>query len=881
MEEPNNLCEILEIAAENQWQHGLLINLPQGWQRDTTQYSKYDVAFNHKEQPEETQGPGEGEQDGHPEDSKEPEDDRPQLPTGWISYKTLLNNVRTESHAVEALMNMHGAEIVLICTDNQLDHIHWFWAVVCAGGVPCMATKFSDDLEQRKKQILNLKETLNNPLILTSSNLRGLFADDDSKDLDELTLWTFSEIQKSRDRILEHRPPPISHGCTQWVSTNPSSGLRRLHTVDYNGLSVFTKGHTKGVYELAVLMLTSGSTGNAKAVCLTSAQIIASVQGKSAAHNTTPNDVFFSWTGMDHVANLAEIHLHAMYLGANQIMVSVGEVADPLAFLKRIHDHRVTYTFAPNFFLGDLLKSIPDTSVILNADDRLDLSCLRALVSGGELNDIKTCTQLTALLTQLGAPESFIRPAFGMTETCAGCTYNVFDCPVYDIYQNNQYACLGYGMQGAEIQISEEGELLLRGPAIFEGYFNNEIANADAFDEEGWFHTGDLGRLDENFRLHLEGRIKDMVVINAICHPPQGIEGAIEDAAIPGVTPTFTVAFGIRVDSFHTESLVIVYLPQEGFNDPATRVLSATAISKAVFMYCGVRPYKIVPVSEGDLEKSSLGKLPRSKIKMSFEAGDFDKYMQDNLPVTIDRFGAAGHSVGINDDLFSLGISSLDILGIKVGLQKSLGIRDIQITTFFSNPTLSDLAGALEKLMPSLDQLLINELSLEKSQFPEGIQMNELVPYNPVVLLNPNTGNCTKPPVFFFHPGVGEVLVFLNISRHFKDRPVYALRAKGFNGESYHNTFDEVVQCYLKCVAEWDPKGKVGVMDVFYTGPLVGLVKATTIKEWLDGHISKWDEYVEDVKYHEVEGTHRTLISPPNLQGFWGVFEAAMEARGV
>lgn len=157
-----------------------------------------------------------------------------------------------------------------------------------------MATKFSDDLEQRKKQILNLKETLDNPLILTSSNLRHLFADEDGKQIDGLTLWTFSQIQKSRARILEHRPLPTSAGRTQWVSTNPNSGLRRLHTIDYNGLSVFIKGHTKGLYDLAALMLTSGSTGNAKAVCLTSAQIIASVQGKIAAHNTTSNDVFFS-----------------------------------------------------------------------------------------------------------------------------------------------------------------------------------------------------------------------------------------------------------------------------------------------------------------------------------------------------------------------------------------------------------------------------------------------------------------------------------------------------------------------------------------------------------------------------------------------------------
>lgn len=131
------------------------------------------------------------------------------------------------------------------------------------------------------------------------------------------------------------------------------------------------------------------------------------------------------------------------------------------------------------------------------------------------MNDVNTCTQVTALLTELGAPASFLRPAFGMTETCAGCIYNVFDCPTYDLYQNNQYACLGFGMPGVAIKISKEEELMLHGPAIFSGYYNNEVANAEAFDDEGWFGTGDLARIDENGRLHLTGRLKDMVVINA------------------------------------------------------------------------------------------------------------------------------------------------------------------------------------------------------------------------------------------------------------------------------------------------------------------------------------------------------------------------------
>lgn len=70
-------------------------------------------------------------------------------------------------------------------------------------------------------------------------------------------------------------------------------------------------------------------------------------------------------------------------------------------------------------------------------------------------------------------------------------------------------------------------------------------------------------------------------------------------------------------------------------------------------------------------------------------------------------------------------------------------------------------------------------------------------------------------------------------------------------------------------------------MDVFYTGPLLGLVKAKSIEEWRSDFLGKWDNFVEDVKYYQCKGTHRTLITPPHLSGFGEVFKEAMDARGI
>lgn len=129
--------------------------------------------------------------------------------------------------------------------------------------------------------------------------------------------------------------------------------------VDLSTAGTISAGNTKTKQDLAVLMLTSGTTGNPKAVCLHHGQILYSLRGKSMHHGTNGKDVFLNWTGLDHVANLIEIHLHAISLSAAQIHISASEVlADPKLFLQVVHSSKITYTFAPNFFLAALVRNI-------------------------------------------------------------------------------------------------------------------------------------------------------------------------------------------------------------------------------------------------------------------------------------------------------------------------------------------------------------------------------------------------------------------------------------------------------------------------------------------------------------------------------------------
>jgi long-subunit acyl-CoA synthetase (AMP-forming) len=154
----------------------------------------------------------------------------------------------------------------------------------------------------------------------------------------------------------------------------------------------------------------------------------------------------------------------------------------------------------------------------------VDMSNLRALISGGESNVVQTCDTLTELLQHFGTPKSFIRPGFGMTETCAGSIYNAVDCPAYDLGRNTEFACLGECIPGISFRIcrqdgsiapeDEVGEMQVQGEVVFQKYYNDVCSTMKSFTSDGWFKTGDRGFRDAKGRLHLTGRDKDTVVIN-------------------------------------------------------------------------------------------------------------------------------------------------------------------------------------------------------------------------------------------------------------------------------------------------------------------------------------------------------------------------------
>jgi acyl-CoA synthetase (AMP-forming)/AMP-acid ligase II/thioesterase domain-containing protein/acyl carrier protein len=675
-------------------------------------------------------------------------------------------------------LGVKTGNIVVLALDNAADFIPMFWACILGGIIPCPIIPRVASVETWKDSLDHLLRLFDHPAFITPSRNRELF------DIDSIVL------------TLEDLRVP--------TTLSPAAG-------------------TIIMPDIAFLMLTSGSTGHPKAVALTHKNSLNSLKGKQLTQKHDDNDVTLNWVAFDHVASLLETHLFPLSTGSAQVHVpSIDIISDPLFFLEIIDRYRVSMTFTPNFLLGQIVSIIDRANGLPDKIQNLNLSCLRHIISGGEAVVCKTGERFLSLLEGLGMKRSVLWPAFGMTETCAGSIYSIkFESEA----DKSGFASLGVPVYGLEMRIvgeygeiideGREGELQLRGPMIFKQYYSNENATKDVFCEDGWFKTGDLGVI-ESGSLRLVGRSKDSIIVNGTNYFLHELEAVIEH--LEGVTPSFVAAFPTRLPGADTEDLIIFYSPQADYNTPKLLRNVNIAIRNITILHWGFRPFLVLPVPKDVLTKTSLGKIQRSLLRRKYEAGEFNSLIEEYvhqekeyIPAIISAAnemeksiislfsnitGIAAKEIGATSNFFSLGGTSLEILRLLNLLKEQFGVRgELSLITLLQGPTPRKIA---DRISAAAD---------------------DIKGYNPIVPLQEKGAGI---PVFCIHPGVGEVLVFVNLANFFMDeRPFFALRARGFNySEMFFGSFDELVSNYVAAIRQYQPHGPYIIAGYSYGGPV-------------------------------------------------------------
>lgn len=664
-------------------------------------------------------------------------------------------------------------EVVLVL-ERQRQFLTAFWACVLGGFIPCPMSPQQADRERWAEQLGHVNTLLERPLVLTDASLAA-----------EL--------------------PPVD-------------GLRVTTVESLHGGDPAGTTHSAAAEDTALLVLTSGSTGNSKAVRLSHGNLLASMAGKNGHHRLTSADTTFNWVSFDHVAALLECHLLPLYTGACQWHAEASVIlAEPLEFVRLLSRHRVTATFAPNFLLGRLnAADLPPALA-----DSLDLSPLRQLISGGEAVLGTTGRAFLDRFAPYGLGPRTLWPAFGMTETCAGSIYNQ-DFPEAD--RDQEFAAVGTPVEGLRIRVVDEddrvlpdgeaGELQLNGPMVTTGYHNNPRATAEAFTADGWFRTGDLGRITDG-RLTLVGRSKDSVIVNGVNYFSHEIESALE--RLDGVARSYVAAFPIRPEHSDTEQVAIAFHAEIPDGDEAALHRVLTAVRSTVVMRWGFRPGLILPLDKDAFPKTSLGKIQRALMRRRLEAGAYDATVREVAELATRMLGGytppegdteralaeiyagmfamAPDAISATANFFDLGGTSLDILRLRSQVTQRLGVPGLQVIDLLTAPTVRSLAARLAQQSAS----------------------GSPAAYDPVVPMQ-LTGS--KTPLFCVHPGVGEVLVFFNLAKYFTgDRPFYALRARGFNeGEKPFVSFEEMVETYVSAIRYRQPHGPYAVAGYSYGG---------------------------------------------------------------
>lgn len=375
------------------------------------------------------------------------------------------------------------------------------------------------------------------------------------------------------------------------------------------------------------------------------------------------------------------------------------------------------------------------------------------------------------------------------TQTCSACFYNL-ETPSYDNQHEYVFASVGkclpeimecrvLNSDGDVQPARRRGRVQLRGDIIFSRYYNNESATASSFDRDGWFDTGDLGWFDLNGHLMIEGRSKEMIIVNGLKYSSFELEHAIEDSNVAGIAKSYTAVFSSWKRGGDTEGIVVLFSLDQSesvAHDPSKLQSCVNAIKQATLRCCSALPLEVIPLPTDRMPKSTIGKLSRQKLKESYERGDFDQFtnlacntngnangmsgpplssdLQKKIAKVFSReSGRPYEEMNGDTDIMFAGMDSIAYLRLKYSLERELQLDSpLPLTALGQAGTIKNLERAILTTSPSSES------------------------YDPIVVLQ---SQGSKIPLFCLPPGVGDFILYLGLVEYLVDRPIYALYNRG------------------------------------------------------------------------------------------------------
>jgi fatty-acyl-CoA synthase len=384
--------------------------------------------------------------------------------------------------------------------------------------------------------------------------------------------------------------------------------------------------------DLALLQLTSGSTGPPKAVRITHANVVANAEAMFVgARFEMDTDVIVSWLPCFHDMGMTGFLTVPMYFGAELVKVTpLDFLRDALLWAKLIDKYKGTMTAAPNFAYNLFARRLRQAT-----PGQFDLSTLRWALSGAEQVDPADVEELCDAGARFGLRPEAILPAYGMAETTvavsftacgAGMVVDQVDADMLAVLRRavpstrgslRRVVCLGKPLHGVEVRVVDDdgaelpvrgvGVIQVRGEPVTDGY-TTMAGFVSAQDDRGWYDTGDLGYLTEDGQIVVCGRVKDVIIMAGRNIYPADIERAATRVA--GVRPGCAVA--VRLDAGLSRESFAIAVEAKAYEDHHEARRIQREVAHEVFADVDVRPRNVVVLAPGMIPKTPSGKLRRA-----------------------------------------------------------------------------------------------------------------------------------------------------------------------------------------------------------------------------------------------------------------------------
>jgi long-chain acyl-CoA synthetase len=430
-------------------------------------------------------------------------------------------------------------------------------------------------------------------------------------------------------------PAPLSLGALREAG-------RALHAADPAELDRRAAALTPG--DLFTIIYTSGTTGNPKGVVLTHENVAAACASACRALTLHDSDLQFLFLPLAHVLGremlwaVVDVGAPTAFAeGLARIKDNLGDIRPTfMAGVPRIYEkfysavqggathgspfrrRLVGWAFgvgkrhaavrraggAPGGLLA-LQHALADRLVLSKLRARLGLDRCRFLISGGA----PLAAEIAEFFHGVGL---LILEGYGLTETMAAAYVNRID--------RYRFGTVGPALDIVETKIAEDGEVLMRGASVFGRYHNNPAATAEAIDPQGWFHSGDIGQLEDGF-LRITDRKKDLIVTaGGKKIAPQALENAIK-------TRSALVSQVMVYGDKRPYCVALVTLTEEaikrfGAGDPGQAAASAEAraalqadldaVNGTLASYESIKSFAILP---SDFTEASGELTPSMKVK--------------------------------------------------------------------------------------------------------------------------------------------------------------------------------------------------------------------------------------------------------------------------